>query len=254
MMKVNILDKSVKIGMYENYESGLCEEEWWNKETVKYMINNAETIKKKIAGLYKATADTILTSSDVDDIYSETVMYMYRNCDYTLNKALDTESGNIVPIEAYIMKIASFYVKRTASKKYDEMQKETNNFIIGESSEKELSIFDSIADKRATSAMSVGEYDIERSCRVAQAYRYKNGFDCLLVVYINMLAYIYDKRKNIKPIMELLGINIDENIRMINDSMQELVACICALGIERCESEVQKYVYGSSMIKDAIMV
>lgn len=230
----------------------------WSKETVDYIIENQKKVYRSIRGIAKGLNKNMLQTADVEDIYSEILMYCYQYDDYNINKAIERSStGMIVSLEGYVHNCIKFCVMRHLTQMYA-TEKETVREGIKSEDGKELSIFDTIEDGKSTENYDDLMYDLASLCRHCESIRYKYGPDIYLIWYVRLLTISEDKDTNaFKELLNILGIS-KKDIAIINEKSieDELVLsfakCISLTGIDESISIIEKYVYSADKIREAV--
>ena len=92
----------------------------WDKATVDYMIKNERQVRSYMGSLIGKKYNNWIGNTDVDDIYSESLMYFYEVDDYDINIATEHSKGDyIITLEDYIYSSIRFCIKRYITKKYN---------------------------------------------------------------------------------------------------------------------------------------
>lgn len=231
----------------------------WLKDTIEYITRNKSKVYNSIRGIAKGLNKNMLQVADVEDIYSEVLMYCYKYDDYNINKAIDRSStGQIVSLEGYVHNCIKFCVMRYLTKEY-EIEKETVKNKIISNEGKELSIFDTIEDCKSTEILEDVFYDIDTLCSYCESIRYKYGADIYLVWYIRLLTIVEDKGiKAFGNILEILGIS-KRDILYINECTLEdelmfnFAKSISIAGIDEAIEVLEKYIFSHKKIRDAVI-
>ena len=228
----------------------------WSKETVDYINENRGKVIKTIKGIAKGISRKALQAADVDDIYSEILMYMYKSDDYNISKAVERSSnGTLVSLEGYVNTCIRFCVIRYLTTEYN-IQKETVREFT-EQDGKELSIFDTLSDgeeKHYDDLM----FDIEEQCETSEYLRYKFGPDLYMLWYVRILTMLHGKGRMYKEILTILGVtkkdleNIERNAYQ-DDTMRSFAKSVSSCGLEKSIQVIEKYVYSANNIKNVVV-
>lgn len=228
----------------------------WSKETVDYINNNRSRVIKVIKGIAKGKSRKQLQASDVDDIYSEILMYMYKSDDYNIAKAVERSSnGTMVSLEGYVNSCIRFCVIRYITTKY-KLEKDTVREFT-EQDGKELSIFDTLSDGGEQSYEDL-MYDIDEQCKVSEYLRYKFGPDIYMLWYVRILTMLHGKGNMYKDILTVLGVskkdleNIEKNAYQ-DDTMRSFARCVSNCGLEKSIDIIENYVYSANNIKNLVI-
>lgn len=241
--------------------SPLMEEEsttGWTKDTLDYVFNHEGKIKRQIRNIARGFRKSSLQTADVEDMYSDIVLYLYKNDDYDIDKAMDrsrSNCGDIVSIEGYVSSCVKCCVMR-ACKQLGQHDRSIVPESVTSDDDHELSIFDSIADDKASINIDHLEYDIESLCKSFEPIRYRFGPDIYLVWYIRILTEKDRSGELFHGILEALGISKRELSRFSkyreDSPMLSMAKAINLFGPKRVLKELRKYVYSASTIENAV--
>lgn len=230
----------------------------WSKETVDYILENQRKVYRSIRGMAKNMNKNQLQTADVEDIYSEVLMYCYQYDDYNINKAIErSKTGAIVSLEGYVHNCIKFCVMRHLTQMYSN-EKETVREGIRVDDGKELSIFDTIADGKSAATYEDIMYDLEELCACCESIRYKYGPDIYMVWFIRLLTMCEGEKSDaFKEILSILGISKKDiaiiNEKSINDELMiNFARCISLTGVDESIKVIEKYVYSSDKIREAV--
>lgn len=228
----------------------------WQKETVNYVASNRSKILRQIRAIAKTKRKQSLQTADVEDIYSEILLYLYNCDDYNINKAIDRSStGNIVSLEGYLNVCIKFCVIRHCNQmKNVETDTMSDTIISGE--DKELSIFDTIPDKSSDITLDHLVYDFRTLCESCTPVRYRYGTDIYLVLYIRLLTSFDVTGETYKTILSILGITKKDLSKIEKGSEDEIMfgfaKAISLSDASEAISILEEYVYSSNLIKDMV--
>lgn len=230
----------------------------WNKETIEYVSKHKSKIHAQIRGIAKNTRKVIQTT-DVEDIYSEVLMYLYNCDDYNISKAIERSHNNtMVTLDGYINVCIKFCVARYCIKLNKE-EKETVHASISDEDGKELNILDNIADSKSIDTMDMILYDLETVCRSCEAIRYKYGPDIYLVWFIRLLTLNKENKNLYKDILNILGISKKELLKVekyaVEDELMTTFArAIDISGVEESINIIRPYVFSARKIELTVSV
>lgn len=222
----------------------------WKKDTIQYLINNKLHIIRIIRKLMNSYSE-----SDIYEVYSNLIYYFSKAEDYSIEKAKErSQTGEIIPIDSYIIKCTKYIVNRFKADKYKRERMIKRNFIIDEEGEKK-DIFDRIPDERAGNAFKNVEYDLETYLENIQYIRYKYEADIFLILYIRLITN--DNDDLYKTILEVLGISKKklreiENKASLDEDFKQLIKAISLRDKEEVIRRLEKYIYGVKQLKKAI--
>lgn len=228
----------------------------WNKETVEYAIQNKGRIMSTMRGIAMKNHSRGIQKADVEDMFSDLIMYLYDHDDYNLDKAIDRSSnGTIVGIEGYVFSCAKFCTSRFCK----DLNYRANN-IVGETtmsdSDTELSIFNSIADTKAEINIDSIIYDLSTLCKGCEPMRYKFGPDIYLVWFVRLLTAGPNQDSIFRGTLEVLGISNRElaQLEQYNENtiMLSLAKAVNISGIPEALKIFKKYVYAADMIEKTV--
>lgn len=229
----------------------------WCKDTIEYVNNNRSRVIKSIRGMASSMNRKSLQIADVEDIFSEIVMYLYKCDDYNIYKAIErSSSGSAVSLEGYVNACIKFCVRRYLTTEYD-MEKtkirETRD-IDG----RELSIFDTISDGKSEEEFASVLIDLEQHCKICEHLRYKYGPDIFMIWYIRLLTLAEGMSELYKDILNILGIskkelNSIERKTYQDEMMISFANSISNYGVERAIEIIENYVYSANKIKELVL-
>lgn len=231
----------------------------WDKDTIAYVTANRSRVHRVIRGEAKKLSKPFLQISDVEDIYSEVLMYCYKYDDYNITKAIErSTTGKIISLEGYINNCIKHCTMRYLTKEYAIDKEQIGEYSKMDNGD-ELSIFDKIGDKSDDdNNIDNLVYNLEELCSLCESIRGKYGVDIYLIWYVRLLTMLKDKpEKAFKEILEVLDIskrdikNIEDNI-VDENLMSTFAKSISLVGIEESIEIIGKYVYAKDVIKAVI--
>lgn len=231
----------------------------WDKSTVSFLLNHRNSINELIRKTAASRFGRELSEADVDDIFSESLLYFYSCDDYNICKAIDRSStDNIVSLDGYIHSCVRYCVLRYLTNMWKDEKECISEEVLNEN-EDSVSLYDKAPSiNRENSLDNVG-IDLEQICKQYEGMRYYYGADLYLVWYIKLLTMknnIPEKYGEI--IMQNAGIS-KHNAEVINSNNEEsnpmidIAKAVTIQGIEESIDVLQKYVYGSCKIKEVIL-
>lgn len=230
----------------------------WDKETIAYVSEHKGKVYSQIRGIAKSIRKHNLQTTEVEDIYSDILMYLYNCDDYNISKAIERSSTDtIVSLEGYLNTCIRCCVIRHCTTSYKE-EKEHVKDTYTDDDGKELSIFDSIADTKSTEHMDLVMYDLESLCKSYEILRYKYGPDIYMIWYIRLLTILHHNSKLYKDILGILGITRKELLNIEqkaaeDELMTTLAKAVNIAGIENAIRIIRPYVYSANKIDDTII-
>lgn len=227
----------------------------WCKSTIDYIEANRNRVVRTIKGIAKNISKQNLQSADVEDIYSEILMYLYKCDDYNIEKAIDrSSSGTIVSLEGYVNSCVKYCVIRYITTAY-KVDKETVREYTDRDG-KELSIFDTISDSKVADFERL-IYSMDQQCKMSEHIRYKYGPDIYMIWYVRLLTMSNGQEETYKDILDVLGISKKELLSIErnayqDDIMKNFAKSISNSGIDESISILEKYVYSAQKIKEVV--
>lgn len=228
----------------------------WSKATIDYVTHNKSKVESSIRGIAKKL-NKMIQRSDVDDIYMEILNYLYTCDDYNVSKAYERSknAGAIVSLEGYVHSCIKFCVIRYVTKSY-EVEKNHVRETIKDNDGKELSLFDTIPDKKNESYTDIG-YQLDAICKAFESQRYEFGPDLFQIWFIRLQTMINNKNDKYKEILEILGVSKKDmlNIERKLDTegpMISIAKAVSLIGIEEAIKIISGYTYSASKIQKVI--
>lgn len=231
----------------------------WDKETIAYVASHKSKVYAQIRGIAKNIRKHNLQTTDVEDIYSEVLMYLYNCDDYNISKAVErSSSNNIVSLEGYLNVCIKYCVVRYCTTMYKE-EKETIHEVISDDDGKELSILDNIADKASCDRMDTMMYDLVSLCKCCESIRYKYGPDIYLVWYIRLLTLNKNNNNLYKDILSILGVSKRElsNVEKYaceDELMTTFAKAVDLSGVDEAIKIIRPYVFSAKKIEDTVTI
>ncbi len=246
--------------MMEIVYSPLLEEEEqipeldWEKQTVKYLIDN----KNKVMRLLNHTAKKInhFTFADAEDTYVEALLYFREAPDYDISIAISrARDGKTLTLENYVNACIKCVLNRQISKIFKRNNELTN--VIFDNEGKEESIFSILLDVNSTEPIENIGTDIKIDLDSIEYKRYIFGVDLFQLLYIRLLSIDIAETKY-RSILEALGITKqvlkDLEVHLLAD--EDIMQVIKAISVNKNEkviiSALEKKVYGAKTIKETI--
>lgn len=226
----------------------------WEKETLQYVVNNKGSIMRVIRGAAKKM--TNLNTMDFEDIYSEVLEYLYKSCDYDMDKAVDPNSGNVITLEGYVKNCVKNCVKRYITATYRREKAMVRDKIIDEEG-RERDILDTIEDTESTNKFNDVGYDVESYINAIRHERYKYGKDIFLILYLRLLIPINGDNKKYIKVLEVMGINKKELSDMEKQISKDInilnaIKAISLSNREQAMAALEKQVYGAKKLRETI--
>lgn len=229
----------------------------WSKSTIDYVIKNRLKIHTSIRGIAKSL-NKILQKADVEDLYTEILDYLYNCDDYNISKAYERSSnvGVIVSLEGYVHSCVKYCVIRYVTEGYNDERPIVREFIKDDDG-KELSLFDTIADKTGEDSYNNIGYQLEDICRAYENQRYTFGPDIFQIWFIRLQTIVYDKQDSFKDILTVLGISKRdiaqiEKMNCTDGVMISIAKAVTLLGIEESINVLRDYTYSADRIEKVI--
>lgn len=244
-----------------DYTSMVDEEEQgidfgWNKNTVRYVIDNCAKIKATIRRDLKEKFRRKFTEMDVEDIYIDILNYTFKYDDYDLEKAKKfNEDGSftVISLEGYVFGSAvknslRRYIKDTAPDVIGRIDS------IIKRDEKEVCILDKIADTTSTVTFEDIENDIYSALKVMECKRYKYGTDIYLIMYIKFRTINED---SFKRFLSVLGINNKifntvEKYARNDEDFVHLMQVFTTCKKKEILNTLRNYIYSIDLLDEAI--
>lgn len=227
--------------------------EGWSKDTIDYAVNNKRKIYKAIRGVAKSKGK-ILPNADVEDIYQTVLDYLYRCDDYKIEKAYTDKA--FVSLEGYVHTCTKYCVIRYVTDMYtDEKNKISENTYDDEG--KELSIFDTIADKKADINCDDMGMTLRKVCKQFESYRYGFGPDIFMLWFIRLETILYHKEDRYKDILTILGVTKKElsdiERRTCTDgAMLSIAKAVSVIGVKESINVLKDFTYSYKNIEAVV--
>ena len=234
--------------------------EGWEKATIDYVQKHKSKVCNQIRGIAKTLRKSTLQTFDVEEIYSEIVMYLYKCDDYNLSKAVErSRSDSIVSLDGYVNTCIKFCVSRYCTQMYKSEKDIVSDHITSDEDGKELSILDTIADTKAGENIEEMMYDLESLCKCSESMRYKYGPDIYMIWFIRLLTLNKPGEGLYKDILSILGITKKElsNIERYtadDELMLTFAKSIHICGVDSAIDIIRPYVYSAQKIEDTIQL
>lgn len=229
----------------------------WNKLTVDYAAQNRGKIYNLIRGMSRSMTKRNIQPSDIDDIYSEFMMYLHNCDDYNVSKACENSNGNgYVSFETYLKICLKYCIIRYCSNMNKAEFGRVRDYV--DANEKEVSILDNVADTRSSERMEESCYDLEEICQSSEYKRYRYGPDIYMVWFIRLLTYS-TKDDLYQTVLEVLGISkrdllgiTEKSKEESDDIMPTFAKAIKLAGMDKSIKILREYVYGADIIEKVI--
>ncbi len=232
----------------------------WDKLTIDYIYKNKSEVYKIINGIVRRTRKRPLQEVDIDDIFSEIVIYLYKSDDYNINKAIDnSKNGTIVSLEGYVNSCIGYCVMRYLSKMYNKNKNVINDSYINMGDSGNVSMFDYIPDNTYDEEVEDRWLDLEQQCKIHEHSRYKYGHDIFLIMYVRLLTLSKGLNGKYNEILNILGINRkelsnieEEALRDSEGIVTDITKAITNIEIDDAILVLEKYVHSAKNIKNVI--
>ena len=225
--------------------------EGWDKSSVEYVNKNRSKLLRYIAQYANRAYKGMVNRMDVDDIYSELLLYMYKYADYTVFRGSHSMS-----LEQYVRYSARICVKRFVSENYGKDISTTGEFVRNSEGD-EMSIFDTIESVEHTDEFDEVITSLQGACEVIRSKRYVNGIDILQMWYIRLLTIKLDIPDEFESILKIVAETDRALLRDTYDKLKdeeyvELHSAIALEGIEESIEIISKHIHGVKGINEAV--
>lgn len=229
----------------------------WDKDTIRLCIDCKSKVHRQIRGAAKGLGKANLSHTDLEDIYEELLMYLYKSDDYNLNKALErSKTDQMVTLEGYINTCIKYCVTRHCTSSYKEEKMVVHDTGMTDDDGKEYSLLGNIPDNRPVDDMETVMYDLDNICKTFEGQRYRGqDTDIYQIWFIKLLTEGKPQGTYLK-ILDILDISKKE-LGMIRSSdnegiMSAFARAIRVCGTDRAREILRKYVYGAKQIEDVV--
>lgn len=228
----------------------------WEKETIAFVSANKSKVYNRIRGIAKSLSGRNLQTTDVEDIYSELLVYLYGCDDYNLEKAIERSNSNsIVTLEGYVNICIKYCALRHCTEQHN-VEKETVSEHISSDGNKEMSLFDAVSDQSSLSEMDTVLYDINELCNSSEALRYRYGPDLFLVLYVRLLT-MGCKKDLYLDMLSILGVSRKDLTKLEKRAAEEelmlsIVRAIGIAGVQKSLDAIRPYVFCAEKIEETI--
>ena len=228
--------------------------EGWDKETIEYIQNNRQKVMRAIYGIARSMGRRRLQTTDIEDIYSQLLLYMYKTEDYDVLKATSgCGDGRVLSLEGYINSCIKYCILRHIQEEGKEIRRRARNKV---EDGRELELLDTVPDEEANELFDEILIDLKEYCDMCEHSRYKYGPDIFLVWYVRLLTL--GKREGLyEKVLEVLGIDRGELIKVEELSRKDglmagFAKAITTAGIDASINIIEDYVYSAARIREVI--
>ena len=231
----------------------------WSKHTIEWAVSHKRKVNTIIRGILKKY-NKVASHTDVDDIYSELLHYLYKSNDYDIDVACERSSSadSIISLEGYVRSCIKYCTIRYATKLCEENKHIQRDTIKVSDDDKEYSIFDTIPDDKSAIALDRTMYDLDEVCRHFEYQRYHLGLDVFQLWFIRLKTLQLDKKDEYENIIKVLGVTKREMKRIEDNAyrdgiMLNIAKAITVLGdVEEALNILRRYVYSADKIEKVI--
>jgi hypothetical protein len=229
----------------------------WEKTTIEYLCKNKSKVISLIRNIVRKFGTDLFQNADIEDIYSEALLYFYNSDDYNLSKAIERSSrGGMITLEAYINCCVGYCVKRNLDRRRKADKHIAADTYRSESGEL-LSLLDLIPDKQSEEELEGVLVDLNQQCKMYEHHRYKYGIDIYQMWYVRLLTIVEGLEEDYGHIMNILGITKSDISTMKEKSFKDemmlgFAVAIDRTGINESIKILENYVYAAHHIKKAI--
>lgn len=232
----------------------------WDKQTIEYAITHKTRLKRSIMGHAKSM-NKLLQSADIEDCFTEVLMYLYSTSDYDFSIATERGRENIgmgvITLEAYVHSCVKFVTLRFVTEKIENDVNETSNTIHGDDGE-EMSIFETIPDRRNTGHEDLS-YELDKICKYYESYRYKYEVDIFELWFVRLLTSKYGKKEMYNDILTVLGVeryimlNLQKQAKF-SQAMLDIAKAISICGEDEATNIIRNYTYSADKIEKVVQL
>ncbi|MEM4385952.1 MAG: hypothetical protein QXD03_05335 [Candidatus Anstonellales archaeon] len=229
-------------GLFDYNDSGS-----WDKSTIEYVLSNENKVKEVIRSIALKRACKI-HAEEIEDVYGELLLYLYKCDDYDINKAI-SNNGKVISLQNYVSSCAKYCLLRYLSLKESVVDSNITNED-GES----ISLLDLVSDGWSEDDIQRDKLSISDVLDMYKSYRYYNGIDLYSVLYIKLLAVKSNKGDKVNIIFNILGYNLDTDTckcLYYNTVIRDIIY-YASEDIDNVIFELSKYIPCKDNIKSAI--
>lgn len=229
----------------------------WSKETIAYLTKNKSKVISHIRNVARKLGTDLFQNADIEDIYSEALLYFYGCDDYNISKAIERSSrGTVVTLEAYI-----YYCLKCCAMRNLDRRRKVDKHTAADTYRNEsgalLSLLDLIPDKQSEEELEGVLVDLNQQCKMSEHLRYKYGLDIYQMWYVRLLTITEGLEEDYGHIMNILGITKSDISTMKEKSFKDemmvgFAVAIDRTGIDESISILENYVYAAHHIRKAI--
>lgn len=229
----------------------------WDKQTLDYVNSNKRRILSAVYGIARASG-RIVSKQDIDDIFQEIQITLYKSDDYNLQKATErSHTGIPLTLEAYVHNCVKNTVVRFLSERYKVEKCLVPEMKFESDSGKEISQFEFVEDENSTQQFEDLKYDLKAFCDNYEHARYKYGHDIFQLLYIRLLTSRNMDDPIFRNILTILGVSKKELASMErraadDDIVINLLKAVSLAGRKKSISILGNYIYSANCIKMAI--
>lgn len=230
--------------------------EGWDKSTVAYVMSHKRWVEStiRIACKSHTFGGRILDKSDVEDIYSELLNYLYRAKDYDLNCAQSqTDEGTFISVKSYVGKLIQAVTKRMLKLDKDIEDNLVRDTVNDDGDE--LCIIDTCADMASVVEIETSGITLESVCAESEYLRYKNKADLFTVWYVRLKTQSMGKAGKFNEILSAVGIS-KKHLEQLSKSQSNLMRTI-ALAVTNTDMEdaletLKRYTFATHILDNVI--
>jgi hypothetical protein len=218
----------------------------WNKATVEFAIQQSHTVINHIKWLAHRIYKLRCTKFDIDDIYSELLIYLENRDDYAYYM---TDLGHVVTLKEYVLSGAGICVKRYITSMYeiDSMLEHEND---------EYDIFEQVADDTTDGDFRIAESKIDKLETLIEALgkdRKVAGVDMITLIYLKLKTGTDEDRYN--ALLDILGINkfdIKEAYNKMGHKLKDVIFKLTLLNMDKALNMLRGYIENVDALDRAI--
>lgn len=230
--------------------------EGWDKATVAYAVSHKKWVESSIRSACKSHTfgGRTLNKSEVEDIYSEVLNYLYKAQDYDLNCAQSqTDEGTFISMRSYVGKLIQAVTKRMLKIDKDNEDNLVRDVVNDDGDE--LSLIDTCPDLESAREMESSDLTLRELCESYEYLRYKNHADLFSVWYIRLKTQLANKADKFNDILDAVGISkkyMEQLSKSQNRLMRAMALAVTNIEIDEALDILSEYTFATKILDNAI--
>lgn len=228
----------------------------WEKKTIQYVLQNKAWAHRVIRyHIWKITNNIRM---DTEEVYSDVLLYLSKAKDYE-DGMISPYNGEIVSLESYVSALIRCCAKRYITETHKREKYIIKQQTIEDNEGHEKNIIETVSDKKSLECFEEAGFNLSNHIKHMEHLRYKYKHDIFMFLYVSLLTIDNNKINNSDylDILDVLGISkrelkqLEEACRK-DENVRQLLRALSKYSNKEAVEILEKYVYGSNMIKKGI--